>query len=436
MSVIKESRVRIEADEAAARVAGFAPKPPLYAAGTPVNATGEHNYKVSRRKFEDLPSATMALKKLQNEIEQENRQDVFLPWNSLRFAPTMGIQLPMGFVLPTEEVAQRQSSSKIFPSQRAWGFLVTLPPDFRAQILNDGCHRKQWSGGGSARVRARSIRQQDQAYAIVSEEYAPLETDGLAQMVSKSSPPDAKGSVLYDGQRATMEALWHAPAALEGLAAGDFFKAGLRFTTADDGTSSIRAEAVLWRNLCLNLIIIDESIVRLGRVVHKGNLSATTDAVLQQVKAGLLAIGHFRDKWIKAEADEILKGTDPETVIGRLVHRGLVSVPGYSADELGRRLLTAYHEEPGYSRTSIVNAISRAAHSHDWSNIWAVESLERQASKVVAFQYKLDIPGEEEVEDRVKVFVRQVTGRSAEPVAPITLATESTQHVKGGLLEL
>lgn len=48
---------RALADEAAAKAAGFSLRPPVYGIGTAVNATGERNFRQSRREFEALPFA-------------------------------------------------------------------------------------------------------------------------------------------------------------------------------------------------------------------------------------------------------------------------------------------------------------------------------------------------------------------------------------------
>src|SRR5262249_56131791 len=51
---------RALADEAAGIQAGFSLRPPIYAIGTAVNATGERNFRQSRRDCEALPFATDA----------------------------------------------------------------------------------------------------------------------------------------------------------------------------------------------------------------------------------------------------------------------------------------------------------------------------------------------------------------------------------------
>ncbi len=74
---------RALADEAAARAAGFSLKPPVYAIGTAVNATGERNFRQSRREFEALPFATDASGDLAARVEAERRCDTLVDAPSL-----------------------------------------------------------------------------------------------------------------------------------------------------------------------------------------------------------------------------------------------------------------------------------------------------------------------------------------------------------------
>ena len=74
---------RALADEAAAKDGGFSLKPPVYAIGTAVNATGERNFRQSRREFEALPFATDACGDLAQRVEAERRCDTLVDAPSL-----------------------------------------------------------------------------------------------------------------------------------------------------------------------------------------------------------------------------------------------------------------------------------------------------------------------------------------------------------------
>ena len=70
---------RALADEVNARKAGFSPKPPIYAIGSQVNATGVANFKKSRRTWDKLPFVPEGCTKLITQVASEGRQTSSLP---------------------------------------------------------------------------------------------------------------------------------------------------------------------------------------------------------------------------------------------------------------------------------------------------------------------------------------------------------------------
>ena len=438
MRVNEDSRLRIEADEKAALAAGWAPRPPMYAAGTEVIQEGNNNFQRSRRDFDELPGANEAFVEAEQVVRAEGRVDLPIPYSAMVFTDNAALTIG-GREFAFEEHAARQLSTNLGPNgSHAAAYLSRVSPDLRAKNWRHLVERQaQLDSDDNARtarlrLRKRGVNSDDhQVYGVVSDKYTPFEADALANMLRGNLPSDAKGEVMYDGQKWAMSAMWHAPEDLEGLAAGDFFKAGIRFSTADDGTAAVKGEAVLWRNLCLNLIIIDEAIINLGSTSHKGDIVDTLRAVQQMIATGKSAVGHFRDKWVAAEADDMLKSVDPATAIARLTGRGFVHVPGYSKQEVGSRILHAYHQEPGYGVTSVVNAITRAAHTHAWSKPWATSSLERLASVYLygavdgKAKYRLETEHDVDDKDYVYNFVKTVN-----PSAPTAIGSNN-----GSLLE-
>lgn len=82
---IRESNLaRLQEDEAAAITAGFSPKPPIYALGTPVNEIGKRNFLASRQAFERLPFAKPAMQGLIDRIKGEMRLDTQVKVRDLR----------------------------------------------------------------------------------------------------------------------------------------------------------------------------------------------------------------------------------------------------------------------------------------------------------------------------------------------------------------
>jgi len=443
MRVNEDSRVRIESDEKAAIAAGFAPKPPLFAAGTPVIQLGNDNFQRSRQDFDALPGVDEAFGEAEAVVEREDRGDLHVPYNVMNFTDEAKLRIG-GHDFAFEKHACDQLSHNLGPQgSHSAVYLRSVDAKMRARNWRElNQRRSEREDKDNPRTARLRLRKRDanapghQIFGVVSDRYTPFEAGDLAKMLRKKLPSDAKGEVMYDGQKWAMSAMWHAPEDLEGLAAGDFFKAGIRFKTADDGTCAVKAEAVLWRNLCLNLIIIDEALVKLGSTSHKGDIVDTVMAIERMIHKGKAAVGHFRDKWVKAEADNMLKGLNPADAIGRLVHRGFVHVPGVRKDVVGARVLSAYHEEPGYGITSVVNAITRAAHTNAWSKTWATDSLERQASVYLYGatdgkpKYRLDVQNEKDTDEQdfVYNFVKNVNTSST-----TTLAAPTKKN--GGLLE-
>jgi len=98
---------RALADEAAATHAAFSLKPPVYAIGTAVNATGERNFRQSRREFQALPYATDACADLAQRVQAERRCDTIV--DTPRGRPQVLIT-PYGFAR-SENCGQRFSSA-------------------------------------------------------------------------------------------------------------------------------------------------------------------------------------------------------------------------------------------------------------------------------------------------------------------------------------
>jgi hypothetical protein len=74
---------------------------------------------------------------------------------------------------------------------------------------------------------------------------------------------------------------------------------------------------------------------------------------------------------------------DVGTIFKALVMSRAVYVPGIAADDMVERLQRAWDVEPGYSKTAIVNAVTRAAHTEEWRSWTTSEDLERAAGELL-----------------------------------------------------
>jgi hypothetical protein len=111
----------------------------------------------------------------------------------------------------------------------------------------------------------------------------------------------------------------------------------------------------------------------IGKAVEKGIVQAMTK------------VAAFADKWSEATLENVLDKygvADVEAVMRGLVFNKVVSAPGCDQATMFTRLMDAYEAEVSlapeqrFSRSIIVNAVTRAAHANTWSKWEAVEELE------------------------------------------------------------
>jgi hypothetical protein len=182
-----------------------------------------------------------------------------------------------------------------------------------------------------------------------------------------------------------MDAVFHSNIAPENAVAGEFFKGCVRVQAADDGSGSVKVKLGLWRNLCRNLIIVDFDTVLVGSRRHVG--AATIEADVRELMASAseriaLVVG----KWSEASTENVLDRydlQDVDQVFRGLVLNDCVHAAGVKPDDMVQRLHAAWEREPGYSKTAILNAITRAAHESTWSSWADQEDLESAAGNLL-----------------------------------------------------
>jgi len=173
------------------------------------------------------------------------------------------------------------------------------------------------------------------------------------------------------------------PDQVQDLAAGDIFKTGVRIETDDTGRGRIRVTGVAFRNMCLNLIIIEEGEVETVNLVHRGD----PDRILEVVRGGVAQarakVSAFLEAWGYARTVKV----DVEEVLKQLVLERKIQVKGVRSaeerDAVVEVLLTAWRAEPGNTLADAANAVSRAAHEHPLWDVAVREELERQAARLV-----------------------------------------------------
>ena len=372
-------------DEKLAREAGFAAKPQIFALGTPVNSLGRDNFRKSRQQVDDLPLTLAAMPALRNRVRAECRTIVEVPSNELRMLDdgriTRGRE-PLAVTRP----GWRAIAQQVTKGGAAW--LEKQAPDVRAWNFN----RLIGDHSGSLRLRVRRSQSpkaetSHEIWGVVGPRYTPFDADEAATLIEQIAP-DARCDVTYDGYNLQIDLVWHSDIKPEHAVSGEFFKSALRFRSADDGAGrcSNRLDAMLWRNLCLNLIIVDQAGKKILRQRHVGD--AIAERITAGFERGLDSLAPFISKWGEASQERILDeyGLDADGAFRALVQARVVHVPGVKPEAMIERLTRAYAAEPdNLTRAGIVNAITRAAHSDPWS-YGATEDLEATAGQLIAHQ--------------------------------------------------
>ena len=390
-----EGAARSKADELAAVSIGLSPKPPVYEIGSRVNSTGVANFKRSAEKHEEKPWLTDLAKTFDGQIAAEQRADVLIPASAI----TVGDNGVVHFAVPSEGDVLAKEVNALLTERAMFGlasritpggakYLSQCPPALRAANLN---HWLKERGESELTLRTRNAPEFDgrladrEIFAACGPRYAAHDVNQVMRQAAEQIGHNARGTVRYDGYRMTLDAIFHTNVEPKNAVAGEFFKGMIRMRAADDGSGSINVSLGLWRNLCLNLIIIDFAKVLVGKRAHIG-VDTIADDVAELMKVANERIGLIVGKWSEASADNILERYDlgdADAVIRGLVLNGAVKAPGVKPDEMITRLRRAWEKEPGYSKTAFLNAITRCAHTEEWRSWEDAEELESTAGELL-----------------------------------------------------
>jgi hypothetical protein len=424
--VSTEGKRRAEEDEAAAVAAGWSLAPPVYAIGSSVNSTGVANFRASRQEHDDKPSVAEACMTLIDLVEKEDRKDLVVKVPTLSMLVDGRITRGGGPLVVSER-AITGVGTHITPGGAS--YLRSCPPELRSINFNhwskEGWREdtrataqafETWEESGrrgpqpgpvmvekevTLRTRLNHSSNKREAWSFVGPKYGAHDIDAIAEQVmnSEAIPGDAKCDIVYDGYKARIDVLFHTDIQPEKAVAGEIFKAGIMLKTADDGSGSIQISAQMFRNLCLNLIIIDHAKELVTRRRHIGANMGIAESVAEGIATAMSKVQHFADKWSEATLENVLERYgvhDVEAVLRGLVYNKVVHVSGVKPNEMYDRLLRAYQAEPGYGKDAIVNAVTRCAHSETWSRWTDVEDLERKGGELLfAKVWNVAIPEDE-----------------------------------------
>lgn len=403
--VSAEGAARAKADEEAAFNAGFTVAPPIYEIGSLVNSTGVENFRASREEFEAMPTAVEACSKLAEQVKAEQRRDIIIEVPNLRMLDDGRLTRGTGSGMLMSERAMSGLATHVTPG--GGGYLASCPTELRALNVNHWCENgyredvratnrlvRDWQEQGcvgpqpapviipreiTLRTRINGSDGKRENFAVVGPRYSAHDIDAIAEQVmgSEAIPADARANVTYDGYRSRIDVLFHSNVQPERVVAGEIFKAGIMLKTADDGSGSIQIAAQLWRNLCLNLIIVDHAKDMVMRRSHRGD--GIADAVNIGIRDAMKKVEYFCQKWSEATLENVLEKygcADMEAVFRGLIFNKVVNIPGVRPEVMHARLMKAWQAEPGNDKTAIVNAITRLAHTETWKRWTIVEELE------------------------------------------------------------
>lgn len=412
-------RIRALSQEDLAKSNGFAPAPPIYTAGTRVVQTGVQNALTMQLTHDAKPSARTLAENLVARVLAEDRQDLdVVRVSDLRMSKNGEVVLasPTGEPGrgPRMPVSDRAFSSLMsrFPCRSGTGYLNDCPTHLRsinfnhwAVMLGELEANKTKGSDTEVVLRTRKVNGSRQAFAAVSSSYTSFDADKIGEALSRAFPDDARGSLAYDGQRMRLEGLWRTDVAPNEFVAGEFFKAGVIIRADDTGGGSIRVQSVLWRNLCLNLIILDKAVGVDIRIRHHGSVEALAERFREAFGKALTSVDGFRKAWGYAmnERDENLvqrvAGTTSDNITGLpvsavlpgifngILDRGLVSVSGRKTDIVPKLLEMHSQDEAadayGVSRASVINAFTRYAHQAE-SDPFAADLIREDAGKLLS----------------------------------------------------
>jgi hypothetical protein len=178
----------------------------------------------------------------------------------------------------------------------------------------------------------------------------------------------ARGPALYnpDTTRMSSTLLWHADRVVN-LAAGDVFKAGLKVSAGDAANGSVRIDLVLWRNLCLNMMIIGTGQTNLLAQRHQGSMDGIRCAVEHALGRAEWMLEGFARDWNLLRQTRFTqvafggaKRVSVPAILKVIAEDG--SLDGLRGERVYAGLHAAWEKEPGETLADVVNAVTRFAH--------------------------------------------------------------------------
>lgn len=422
-------RSRSQRDREAAEAAGFSTLDTVYERGLRVIELGVENARAKRAEFDAMPEVADYCAGFIEKIKAEERTDHVVQSSTLSMTDKGLLVVPERGELPITTVGFGGLVNRLDMGGAA--YLAKCWPELRAYNLNQWTAKrardekaaeaealaKQAAGERNAtapqpwRVKLRERNASKggrEIFGAVGPRYTSFDVDMVAEALRQAAPEGARGGVSYDGNRARFEVLFHSTVQPEHYVAGEFFRAGVIVTTDDTGGGSLSGSAVVWQNLCLNLIIIDEAKQRLFSLRHIGSVEKLATEFRAGFDKALGKIDHFRKAWGYAVKDDVVSaarklaqesgGAIPVNVeevmpglFNAVLESEIVKIKG-NRESVVEALMECWQADnsaaAGPTRAAMVNAFTRFAHTRaadmveDWST-WSEDELQRDAAQLL-----------------------------------------------------
>lgn len=402
-TIDEAGKARSIADRAAAEAAGYTMQETVSYAprGTMVVDGGVDRARESYDEWKAMPITTVACEKLVNQrIAEEDRRDVEGSSKDFKL-DDLGRVIGLPCPSPAEDYSHKLSTRAIKSLCSRLGsgggqYLATeVSPQLLAANLREQIARKP---GVDLTLRTRNSGGGREVFGVVSQKYHAFDADQIARSVGRALPPDMHGHVSYDGYRTRIEGFLQSTVQPENFVAGEHFRAGVVVTSDDAGGGGISVRGMILQNLCLNLLILDESWVNFGRFIHIGRKTITLeDRVEAAVKAASASLDHFREAWGYAAREnaivdggvQLLRDVAMACLFRGILNKELVALPGKVEDRVPQLVQAWKLDESSAtstvptSKAAVVNAFTRLAHTDGGLDAWTQDEVSRDAANLL-----------------------------------------------------
>ena len=365
-----EDAASAQADADMLKAMGLTPGRTYFAPGTPLVQWGVDRWKAQGRELYGQPLLKDQADAIADAVAAERRGDVEVKAADLRMeVDGGGITVTRGGGGLRLERHGLERLCAGFPGmlpRRA--YLKTMEAEEIADLWNSRAARGMLDDAPNRVLRYRDAVDGNgrSLYAVVSDAYGRCDVDATARILAETLPGSARGTLVYDPERVGLT--WEV-AAMGDVppVVGEVWKVGLKGSTRDDASGSVKGGGMFWRALCCNLTT-EELAAELMSQRHRGDDAAMVEKSRTRLAAQWAAVGpaveRFSDRWGRlksTKATDVIGGEDVRDAIALLVKgdTDLVKAAGVERDALVQMLLQGHAHEPGETLADVVNAVTR-----------------------------------------------------------------------------